>query len=210
MAELQMRESETGEEHMPDVCMACGGPAETHIRRRFSWYPSWVVLTVFIAAPLAVILMVALTKRMTVHVPVCRRHRGYWWKRNLVMFLPLVVLGVIGLAAIALANNQPGQDRIAGSACVGSFALWFVWLLAAAVYQTTMIRPKEITDYSITLKNVHADFVDAYSEIRRKHKKGFDRSFEDGVEDYDDKLRRRRDRWADRRTGYGGDSERDE
>ena len=91
------------------------------------------------------------------------------------------VQGLAGLVCGLAALRRPGRERLA-------------WLLIAAVIQTLMIRAREITDRSITLKNVHEDFVEAFNAIRRKRRSEFDRSYADGVMDYDEKLRRRRQR----------------
>src|SRR5262249_27617095 len=50
----------------------------------------------------------------------------------------------------------------------------------------------------------HADFVEAFNKRRKKRRSElWDPSYDEDVTDYDEKLRRRRQRWADRRTGYG-------
>src|SRR5262245_59256427 len=121
---------------MPDVCMVCGQAADKHVRKTFSWSPPWIILTVLIAWPVAVLLMLVIRKRMTVEAPVCERHRGYWWKRQLLIWLPLVVfVAAAVVCGVIAANLPPGQDKLPGFLCFGSAAIAFVWLIIAAVIQ---------------------------------------------------------------------------
>ena len=41
------------------------------------------------------------------------------------------------------------------------------WLVTGVILSLTQIRAAEITDYTITLKNAHYDFVRAYHEMQR-------------------------------------------
>ncbi|MFL5340643.1 MAG: hypothetical protein ACJ8F7_10875 [Gemmataceae bacterium] len=203
MADIELRNSDTDADRLPEVCMACGGPSITHIRKTFSWYPPWVGITILAGVlPFAIIAMV-LTKRMRVEVPVCERHRGYWWKRYMLMWIPLLVLALFGIGAMIAASNAGKVigDWV-GFACVGSAGLGLIWLITAAVIQSMMIRPREITDRTITLRNVSVGFADAFADFRRASRRDFDRDYDDGVDDYDDRMRRRRERQADRRSGY--------
>src|SRR5262249_42992882 len=99
MARVRLYYEETRAKALPALCMKCGEPATTHVRRTFSWYPQWVFVLVLVAIPVYVIVALILTKRMAVEVPLCDRHRGHWWKRQLIMYLPL--LAIFGLALLA-------------------------------------------------------------------------------------------------------------
>ena len=73
MAELRLnsREANGG---LPPVCMRCGDRAHAEKMKLFTWYPPWVnVLLIFGVLP-AAIAAFCLTKRMTVHAPLCERH----------------------------------------------------------------------------------------------------------------------------------------
>ena len=206
MAEIQLRQSETDRDRLPDVCMVCGQPATDQINRTFSWYPPWVTLTFLIAWPLFLVLMLVMTKRMRVEVPICEKHRGYWWKRQMLMWLPLLVLLLAGVGAmIAASAAAPRNSDLTGFVCVGFGGLFFVWLIIAAVIQNMMVRPTEITDRTITLKKVHDEFVDAFYKLRRGRDRDFDRDYDDDVEDYDERMRQRRERRAKERSGYDDD-----
>jgi hypothetical protein len=127
---------------------------------------------------------------MTVDVPVCEKHRGYWWKRLLLMFLPLAVLGVIGIMLLVLLGQMTDKDA-PGIACGGTVVLGVVWLVVAAIVQTMMIRPVEITDHSIDLKNVSGDFVAAFEGSRRRGRRR--RDIDDEDDEYEPPPRHRRE-----------------
>jgi hypothetical protein len=177
MAQIRLRRYETEREYLPEVCMACGQASCTHIRKGFSWYPPWVGVTILAGVLPFAIIATILTKRMSVEVPVCERHRGYWWKRYLLMFLPLVLIVAVGIGLFAAASAARNKD-LPGMVCGGSFVVGLVWLIVAAVIQSMMIRPAEITDRSITLKNVHDDFIDALDGLRRSQKEFDDDEYE--------------------------------
>jgi hypothetical protein len=141
--------------------MACGQPATTHIRKSFAWQPPWIIITIFFGLLIYVILALILTKRMTVDVPVCDRHRGYWFKRGLWTFLSFVgLIGFCFAAGFAL-DAILVRDTI-GIICLTCVAALVAWLVFVVVVQSLMIKPTEITDRSITLTKVHPDFVAAF------------------------------------------------
>jgi hypothetical protein len=203
MPEIQLRDSETDRESLPEVCIACGQPATSFIRKTFAWHPPWVIVIILAGLLPYIIVALILTKRMAVEAPVCDRHRGYWWKRQMLMYLPLLILFLGGIGA-AIGAEQAGVKDVGGIACFGSGVACVLWLIVAVVIQNRMVRPAEITDHTITLKRVHADFVAALKETRRD--RDFDRDYEEDVEDYDERMRRRRERRARERTGHDADT----
>src|SRR5262249_26175320 len=188
MAKLFLYREDTTRDALPELCMKCGQPAVDHIRRPFSWYPPWVGLTILIAWPVTLVLILVLTKKMTVDVPVCERHRGYWWKRQLLMFLPMLVFLFLGIL-LAVAFDQMGEKDLVGLACLAFVLIGVVWLFVAAAIQTMMIRPTEITDDSITLKNVDESFVQAFEHRERRRRR---RDRDDDDDEYDPHPRPRR------------------
>jgi hypothetical protein len=98
MAEIRLRDSETELDRLPQMCMVCGQPAVTHIRKKFAWHPPWVIILILINLIVYAVVALIMTKRMTVDVPVCDKHRGYWWKRMLLMLLPLPIIIGVGIA----------------------------------------------------------------------------------------------------------------
>jgi hypothetical protein len=197
MAALYLHRRDTDRDYLPEVCMACGQPSCAHIRKNFSWCPPWVGITILAGLLPYLIIALILTKRMTVDVPVCERHRGYWWKRYLLMFLPFFLIAGVGIA-VGVAFSTPGRDDPSGLICFATFAVGVVWLIVAAIMQTRMIRPTEITDRTIRLKNVHADFVAQFDALRRSRR---DDDWDEDGEEYEERLRRRQQRRAEERTG---------
>jgi hypothetical protein len=208
MAEIQLRQSETDRDRLPDVCIACGQPATSFIRKTFAWHPPWVIVIILAGLLPYVIVALILTKRMTVEAPVCDKHCGYWWKRQMLMWLPLLAVIVAFTGGMIIASNAgapPGQNELTGFVCAGSAILFLAWLIVAAIVQSMMIRPTEITDRSIRLKRVHEGFVDAFDQLRGGRNRDFDRDDDDDVEDYDERMRQRRERRAKERSGYDDD-----
>jgi hypothetical protein len=197
MAQITLWTSETDRESLPDICIVCGQPAISFVKKSFAWHPPWIAVLVLVGLLPYILVAIALTKYMTVDAPVCGGHRGYWWKRQLLSWLPPPLLLIAGLGAVlAVGDAKPGEANMAGFVCVGTAGLFFTWLTFALVIQSKMVRPAEITERSITLKSVHREFAAAINEIRRSG--GFDRD-DDNENDCRDQLRR--ERWARERFG---------
>lgn len=190
MALLRLRDTETRARHLPEICMACGEPSADHIKKTFSWYPPWIGLLFLVGGiPLVVILALVLTKRMTVEVPVCERHRGYFWKRTLWICLALLIpfLAWAGVFAIAMAIvDRQDEGSVFGFTCLAFVVIILLVIGIIAVVQSKAIRPKEITDRTISLVSVHAGFVDAWETHRDR-----------GWDAIDEPKGRRRDRGED-------------
>ena len=155
---------------LPRVCMRCGASADVVKERKFSWRPSWVLVTLFAGLLPYLIISAILTKYMTVPAPLCQEHQGHWSKRtifNLCYFLALAAL-VVGLIVVPNLLDLRGQalDNVVGFACLSIPGALFIWLVVNIIIETQMITPTEITERSITLKGVHAGFVDAVERWR--------------------------------------------
>jgi hypothetical protein len=168
MATLHLGRRPTEDEDLPDLCMKCGAPAEVHKDKTFAWYPPWVYVLILVNILVFAIVALVLTKKKTVPVPLCAAHRNHWLWRQLALVGGFVLLiGLIALFVAVASNTRPrGGEDYSGWVCGGGVAALVVWLIAAAVLQTTAIRPTEITDRSITLTNVAKGFVRAYEENR--------------------------------------------
>jgi len=138
--------------------MVCGRPAEGHSRQHFTWMPfSKRILNNDAGRARA-------RQQIWVDVPLCEWHVGYFWKRELLKYLPLIL--IIGLTIILAAVKEEGYKStigvliaVIGIACCG----WLIWV--AMVWHRT-IRPKEITENSITLTNICDQFVMAIIESK--------------------------------------------
>jgi hypothetical protein len=192
MAQIRLRKGETDAEHLPMVCMVCGEPATTHVRRKFTWAPEWLSILAFsvvvagtVLAALVVILYFAFRKRMLVEVPTCDRHHGYWRRRLLWAYLPLMVVMIAGggeLIFMLSMDEGPDQESMYGP-CFGTVVGAFMCLVIAAVLLTSTVRAASIGDRGITIKKVDERFVQALIAKRRAER-------EKAEEDLDDDLPR--------------------
>src|SRR5436309_11323322 len=151
MAQVTLRDPEWQGYELPPVCMRCGAEATLYKRKRFSWYPPWLnVLILAGLLPYAIIVAI-MTKRMSVNVPLCGRHRFHWGGRVLAMVLPFFFLigMVVVLVAVASSRAGRGDDTIAtviGLTLLGGFVAWLILLV---VISSTTMRPTEIDGRSI-------------------------------------------------------------
>ena len=169
MPSIKLTDYECRKDLLPNLCMFCGVPATEYKKKRFAWHPSWVWILILVSVLIAAILALVLIKRMTVRVPLCERHIGYWKRRGLTLGLSFAAIAVVAIGAIvAMDNKAPGEDELSGWLCGGSVFLLFAWLVGAAIYQSNGVRPTEITDRFIKLTGVHKDFVDALEDDRER------------------------------------------
>ncbi len=200
MADIRLGRYEIEHYDPPPVCMRCGEPSAVCKDHRFQWVPPWsYALLVFGVIPYAIVAAV-LMKRMTVSVPLCERHKWHWGGRTAVVLLSLLALLGLLFAGIALGSEEDLNPAVV---FVPFCFLFVVWLVAAVVLGVTTIRPREITDKSITLRGVSPEFIDALNEARRGAR---------GEDEDDDRPRRRRrgeededDRPRARRRAAGDD-----
>jgi hypothetical protein len=151
-------------EDLPDLCMKCGAPADLRKNKSFSWYPPWVsALLLAGLIPFAIVALI-LTKRCRVEVPLCAQHKGHWLMRQLLVIGTLLALLGGGVIAMFASMDNHGNDNLSGMVCLGWVGLMIGWIVLAAIVQLTSIRPKEITDSSITLTGVSDAFAEAYEE----------------------------------------------
>jgi hypothetical protein len=194
MAKIRLRRWEIEDDDLPPVCAKCGRRAVVNPKKTFSWHPMWVIALILVNLLLYVIVALALTKRMTVPLPFCERHRNYWRNRKIFVYgglLGLLLLGAIGVIA-ALALDSSGESGMLGTVCILGFGIFLVLLIAAAIMQTNSIRPDEITDRSITLVGLSRDFTDAVYDDREAAEEEADRRWRERGRDDEDRPRSRR------------------
>lgn len=162
MAELHLDRDEIDFNALPLICMRCGAPATHTKRKKFSWYPPWVTLSILGCLLAYIILVRVLRKEMVLEVPLCEAHRYHWLSRALALPILLVMMLVgAGVAVAVLPDDLKAAALLV--ACLGLL----VWLVCAAVAQETSIHPTEITDYTISLKGVSVEFGTAVQRVRR-------------------------------------------
>ncbi len=166
MADLRLYSGDERVTALPDLCMQCGEPAALFKRKRFSWFPSWVWILLFVCGlvPFAIVAAVT-TKRRTVEAPLCEAHKNHWLARQLLVVGSLFGILLLGGVtwAVSLDNNARGDD-LGGLLCVGSVVMLILWVILAVVVQFNSIRAREITDRDMTLVGVAQEFVNAYQD----------------------------------------------
>jgi hypothetical protein len=175
MATIRLGRYELEEYDLPKVCLRCGARATHYKSKNFSWYPPWAFLV------LGVLGALIFTKRATMPVPLCDKHKWHWGGRTALILLSLLALVVLLFGAIAIAS---AKEELAPFVYLPLFVLFLAWLVFILVLSATTIRPTEITDKSITLRGVSDKFVEAMEEVRRG---------EDDEEEDDRPRRRTRD-----------------
>jgi hypothetical protein len=191
MARVRLRDTETRPSRLPEVCVVCGESTEKFTKRIFTWYPRWSALLLLLGFFPGAIMMLVLTKRMTVHVPFCQAHRRYFQTRGLLMWLPLlgfIVLTVLGLFLPYLFLEPDVADTARPVMWIVLGVCLVLAILTVVILLNTGIRPAEITEESITLIGVNDEFADALDDLRDERRRS--RQDEDD-EDDDDRPRRR-------------------
>jgi hypothetical protein len=154
MPRLRLLRSERYADQLPQVCMACGEPAEGHVRKKFSYDPGWVYLLLLVNLLIFLIVYFILLKSMTVEAPMCRSHQSYWRKRTLWLLLPFLAFLALFIGGIVLISQQPqgfaGDDTWIWAFVAGSIALLVIWLVVAGIVQGRSIRTVEIIPTAVS------------------------------------------------------------
>ena len=156
---------------LPKLCIACGEPASASIRRVYTGLPDGspaaalglgldpIGTGVGLAYDLANNL-----HRIVVEAPVCRRHRGYWGKRQLLMIVPTFLL-IVAALFLGLPDERLTEIRAyAGPAVVIGL---LVWIPVAVYIRFTMVRYAGMTEDAVCLRGVDGRFAAALVQMRR-------------------------------------------
>ena len=177
MPRIRLQLSEVRSGALPPVCLVCGRTAALYAPKTFSWRPTTSpllsLLVLCLCWPVALALFVvsrSQTHQMTVHTPLCERHRNYWGWRHFWMIVPLLVLvaAVAILATLTLSELIPHETYIA--LFVSTIVLLAVWAATAMYLNKTGVRAEEITDDEIILSPVSSEFFDLVGYERRARK----------------------------------------
>jgi hypothetical protein len=126
VATIKLRRFEIERVGLPDACMRCGAPSTIHFDRKFSWYPPWLLVTILAGLLIFAILVLVLTKRMLVSVPLCDAHRRHWYNRSLFNSLAFLTLLALVAGAGVLTANVNNDSMILSAWLVVAF-LFFAW-----------------------------------------------------------------------------------
>ncbi len=187
MAIVRLRLRECRDGGLPDVCMLCGDRASSFKDQQFSWYPKWVLALLPLGLLPFAIAAAILTMRRMVTVPLCAAHRNHWLKRQLIGVGALFgTIGLIIALLVGASELDPKMDTLGPVVAILSLMLFVAMLVVVCVTIASTIQPSEITERTITLKNVGQPFVDALEDFRDEEERAFDLD------------RHVEDRWRDR------------
>lgn len=169
MAKIRVYRDEARGEEFPPLCVKCGNEEETTTTQHFAWVPQWVIIIILAGFLPWLIVMAIFRKSMRVTLPVCNRHRNHWLNRKL--FVRLGLLFWMGYA-IALFVVRVDLPKDASSLGLGILIFGgLAWLIAAAIYSNSGIKPAEITDRYIELVRVNKAFAKEWNASVSKPKK---------------------------------------
>lgn len=187
---------------LPPVCVVCGAPTAASIPVAFGWWSKWRILAAVVVVPTSMVSAALLAeeadrkygpyvsaavlfgicffgcltcwiwfsrKSMTLQLPVCKHDEGYWLARQGMMGCPfaLFVLSLFfGDLAVLIV---PGLAEFIGETRLSLALLSVICFLTV---QCTGIRPAQIDEQSIILKNVSNVFAKAVGEAHLRVQQG--------------------------------------
>ena len=164
MADVRLDFYDLDAEELPDVCMRCGEPSTVRTVKSFSWMPPW-------ARFVPPIVGVWFIKRRRAPIPLCDHHKNHWSIRWLIGLGGLAVVLVLLFAGLGVLGANDGGEGPMQFIAIGLMSLagllFLAWLVTMIALGVTQINAVEITDDTMTLKNVHSDFTRAYREMTR-------------------------------------------
>jgi len=163
MSKIRVYYDERKGENFPPACVRCGRESVSTVRQKFSWVPPWVLVIILAGLLPWLIVTLILRKSMPVTLPVCSRHLGHWRNRTLFVWLGLFFWIVY---SITLAAEWSDLPKDGASAALGILIFGgLIWLIAAAIYSNSAIRPARITDDYVELVGVDKTFAKAWDEL---------------------------------------------
>ena len=142
---------------LPHVCVRCGHPSDGFVEKKFAWWPTWA----YFLSPIVAMFM---TKRMSVKLPVCNRHRNPWLASQLfagAMIVYLIVGPIAAIFASVMAEKELGHGN---PVSIGILTGWlvgmFVFMGLLVLMRRRTILPSRITPSEITLWGVCRNFAD--------------------------------------------------
>jgi hypothetical protein len=165
MADVRLDFYDLDDELLPDVCMKCGAPSTVRPIKTFSWMPYWARFMPWGIG-------MAFMKRRRVPIPLCEQHKNHWVIRYIVifgglgLFLLFFICGGI-VTGIGSDQKEEALQVVGGLMLAVGGLLFLAWIVTAIVLGVTQINVFEITDDTITLRNVSPEFTRAYREMAR-------------------------------------------
>lgn len=154
---------------LPRICMRCGEEATVTRTKTMTWYPGWVNILILFGVLIWLIVAMVMTKKMKLKAPFCDRHKGHWFYFNLFVTLGLLLhFGLLVVGLVLVSNNDPSTNDLGRYLLIGTGILFLLFIIAAAIWQITLIRPLEITADDMKLRGVCEEFRLALREQRRE------------------------------------------
>lgn len=144
----------------PDICLKSGKPAGgSRFKQNLSWFPPWIVVTLFVAWIIFLILALIMTKKAKIDVGVLPEFKQ---RRRLHMGIGLSAMFVAifcGIGGIAWAiNTDPDVHPAAIVLMIGGL----LGFLASLIYLNIaprLFKVKKITDFYVYLQGIHPDVI---------------------------------------------------
>jgi hypothetical protein len=163
MAVVWLDEAGWKDGDVPDICLECGAPAPDRVRKTFGYQPPWVYLTLVLGAIAFVLAIYFTRKEFRSRVPMCPEHKKHWRKRELWIFLSILMAGLLGGLAIMRLTMTDDATRVTLLLGIVRFSLVGGVIAVAYVYAGT-IRVTTFSKRSIRLTKVSPEFVAAYED----------------------------------------------
>ena len=139
-----------------DSCVKCGQPAVTTLRRKLAWHhPAWYLL-ILVNLLVFVIVAVCVSKKMTLTVGVCEKHRAGRKAWILASWFCLAA----GIAFCFVFGSSDSRDSLylifLGGGCI------VLSLVFACVVSYILVRPSRITESECTLRGAGEVFLQQF------------------------------------------------
>jgi hypothetical protein len=143
---------------LPPKCVKSNQPTEQFLKRNLTWYPPWIALTIFLAWPIFLILVLIMQKKATVFIGLTPQWRTRRIKRILIAW-GLALAGVaLFIAGISLVDPPSAYSTLGGTL----LALSPISLLSGILFGLIgcrLVYPKKIDDRFIWLKGVCPEYL---------------------------------------------------
>ena len=140
-----------------DTCVKTGEPASHSVKRKVTWHPPWIIVTILLGILIYAFLAIIMTKRAKLSFPLSEaayRNRRSWLMRTWLAGL-LCIAAIVGGFFLLVGEVS---DALGVSLLIGGFVGGIVCLI---VGQNTarILKPTKITDSHVWLKGVHENLL---------------------------------------------------
>lgn len=160
MAEVTLHRGDLKSLSFPPFCIRCGRRSVGLVTHTFWWTDDEL-------GPFAGLLALLLRRRLSIAVPVCKRHKAMWWWRNLLIFSPIFFLASL----LAIHYSQNGEaitlSMLAVFAlCTLGFIVSFICLLFG-LWRHLAVRASYLDLRTAVLTGVSPKFVDEFQPTEK-------------------------------------------